>query len=136
MKRREFLTLGGAMVLAPIAAQVQATTVTYASGEVAAQLANGKTVFLDFYTDWCTTCNAQKRAIQALRSSTPAYDENIVFIDIDWDKHATSAISRKLKIPRRSTLVLLRGDQELGRNVANPTKSAIKELLDLGLPGA
>ncbi len=133
MKRRVFLTYSAISALATFAPQALATTVKYSAGEVEAQLAAGKTVFIDFYTNWCTTCKAQGRTIAALRNQFPAYDENIVFIKIDWDVHASSEISRRLKIPRRSTLVLLRGDQELGRIVAGTRKKDIKALLDLGL---
>lgn len=134
MKRREFIALAGAATLAPMLAN--ASTVEFAPGVVKAQLAAGKTVFVDFYTDWCSTCRAQGRNIQALRRANPAYDENIVFVKIDWDIYSRSAIAQKYKIPRRSTLLILKGNMELGRNVANPTQSSIKKLLDMGLTAA
>lgn len=36
-------------------------------------------------------------------------------------------------IPRRSTLILLKDDAELGRIVAGTAKSRIKKLMDMGL---
>jgi hypothetical protein len=41
-----------------------------------------------------------------------------------------------LNIPRRSTLVVLKGDQELGRIVAGTRKGDIKALLDRALQAA
>ncbi|MCA8868655.1 MAG: thioredoxin family protein [Rhodobacteraceae bacterium] len=135
MKRRQFIALVGAATLTPLALRA-AKTLDYTPGLVADQLAAGKTVFVDFYTDWCSTCRAQGRNIEALRRENPAYDANMVFVKVDWDVHAKSKIARKYRIPRRSTLIVLKGDKELGRNVADPSKSAIKELMDIGLAAA
>ena len=106
------------------------------SGHVEEELAAGKTVFLDFYTDWCTTCRAQGKAIRDLMAENPAYEANISFIKIDWDQHAQSSIATRLNIPRRSTLVVLKGDKELGRIVAGTKKADIKALMDTALAAA
>lgn len=135
MKRREFIALAAATAFVPLGARA-AEPLTYTEGLVAKHLAAGDTVFVDFYTDWCSTCRAQRRSINALREENPEYDKNIVFIDVDWDIHSNSEVSRKYDIPRRSTLLVLKGDEELGRIVANPSPSAIKELMDKGLAAA
>jgi hypothetical protein len=41
-----------------------------------------------------------------------------------------------MKIPRRSTLVVLRGNQELGRIVAQTGRDEIKALMDTALAAA
>ncbi len=134
MKRRDFLmSATAALAATPVLAS---TGAPYAPGLVQAELNAGKTVFLDFYTDWCTTCRAQAKAIRDLRAENPAYDQNMSFISVDWDKHAQSALARQLNIPRRSTLVVLRGDQEIGRIVAGTRRAEIKALLDAGLAAA
>lgn len=135
MKRRNFLQLAAAAGLMPLAASA-AATLRYQPGVVEALLAEGKTVFVDFYTTWCVTCRAQGRAIEALRAENPAYDQAMVFVKIDWDIYAGSAIAAKYSIPRRSTLLVLKGDKELGRNVAGTSKAAIKALMDIGLNAA
>ena len=71
--------------------------------------------------------------ITKLRNENSAYDENIVFIRVDWDTYSNHEISVMNNIPRRSTLVLLRGDEELGRIVAGTSEAKIKSLMDLGL---
>ena len=45
-------------------------------------------------------------------------------------------LSRMLNIPRRSTLVVLKGEQELGRLVAQTGKAEIKALMDTALGAA
>ncbi len=136
MKRRDFMVLAGSAAVLSFVSEAGAESVKYSEGVVEEQLAAGKTVFLDFFTTWCPTCRSQERAIGGLRVKNPAYDENMVFIMIDWDFHASSPISKKLKIPRRSTLVVLRGDQELGRIVAGTSPVQIKKLMNLGLPAS
>lgn len=133
MKRREFLITAAASLAA---APALAAGMDYKPGLVEKELAAGKTVFLDFAADWCTTCRSQERTINALRKENPAYDQAISFIRVDWDRYKTSALTRDLNIPRRSTLVVLKGDQEIGRLVAVTRKSDIKALLDDALAAA
>ena len=93
-------------------------------------------MFLDFYTDWCTTCRAQQATIRKLKSANPAYEDALTFVSVDWDKHRSSQLAKRLRIPRRSTLVVLRGDQEIGRIVAGTKKSDIQALMDAGVAAA
>ena len=134
MKRRTFLTLATGATLAPLAAR--AAVMDYTPGLVQQALDNGETVFLDFKASWCSTCAAQERVINALRADNPAYDGAITFINVDWDAHGNGALAQSLNIPRRSTLVVLKGNQELGRIVAGTRKSDIKELMDTALAAA
>ena len=135
MNRRSFITASAAMALMPGLANAFVGA-DYKTGLVKKHLAAGDTVFIDFYTEWCSTCASQGRTIEALLKANPAYQENITFIKVDWDKHSRSALSRQLAIPRRSTLVVLRGDEELGRIVAGTQKAKIKALLDTALTAA
>jgi len=134
MNRRVFLTTSAAAALA-LPATVHAA-VDYTPGLVKAELAAGKTVFLDFAAAWCTTCAAQERVINALRAENPAYDESISFINIDWDKYRGADITKELNIPRRSTLVALRGDAEIGRIIAGTSRRDIQALMDKALAAA
>ena len=134
MDRRTFLILSGAAALLPLAAQ--AKPLDYTPGLVKARLAQGETVFLDFKASWCTTCSAQERVITALKAENPAYDARITFVNVDWDAHGKSALARELRIPRRSTLVVLKGEQELGRIVAQTGRAEIKALMDTALGAA
>ncbi|WP_372801351.1 thioredoxin family protein [Paracoccus seriniphilus] len=136
MNRRDFLALTATITLvAPMAARATPASVAYSPEALQSALAEGQTVFLDFKADWCTTCAAQERVIDALRSADPAYDEAITFMQVDWDQWKGSQIVKDLSVPRRSTLILLRGKTELGRIVAGTSQGQIKELLDRGLPG-
>jgi len=93
-------------------------------------------VFLDFYTEWCSTCRVQGSKIRKLLKANPAYEANVTFIKIDFDKHGNSSLANRLNIPRRSTLVVLKGNQELGRIVAGTRDKDIKALMDTALSAA
>lgn len=133
MKRREFIALGAALAFAPLPAFANQGWVEYTWGTLEPLLTQGDTVLLDYSATWCGTCKAQERAIAAIRASNAAYDANITFVRVDWDDFGREAITTDRSIPRRSTLVLLRGDQELGRIVADTRSAQIQALMDLGL---
>ena len=138
MQRRHFLTLTatGFMLTGLSAPARAADRVFYTPGLAEDAMAAGKVVFLDFWTNWCTTCAAQGRAIEALRAANPAYDKAITFITVDWDQYEGGTLAKSLNIPRRSTLVALNGKTELGRIVAGTSQADIKALLDMALAAA
>jgi len=133
MDRRTFLTFIAASGFAGPA--LAAAGQDYAPGLVKKMLADGKIVFIDFYTDWCTTCKRQERVISALRSGNPAY-ESIEFVAINFDTFGREGLARELRIPRRSTLVVLSPEGELGRIVAGTSQNDIKALMDVALNAA
>jgi len=106
------------------------------SDPIKAALDAGKTVFVDYAADWCSTCARQERVINALRSENPEYDANIVFVRVDWDDFGNAPVTRDRNIPRRSTLIVLKGDAELGRIVAGTSQADIKGLMDKALAAA
>jgi len=137
MDRRTFLTFTAATAALPLGAQaMQAMVKEYTPGMVKEALANGETVVVDFKTEWCSTCAAQQRTLAALRKENPAYGENITFISVDWDVYGKSEMAKAMKIPRRSTVVALKGDKELARIVAGTRKTQLQELLDAALNAA
>ncbi|MEE2946294.1 MAG: thioredoxin family protein [Pseudomonadota bacterium] len=133
MHRRTFITLAAAAAALP---SLGFAASDYTPGLVQKHLAQGDTVFLDFKAEWCSTCRAQERVINALRKDNPAYNANIVFINVDWDEYGKSDLAKSLNIPRRSTLVVLKGDAEIGRIVAQTGSSTIKKLMDDALSAA
>lgn len=135
MRRRFLLTLAALLPLAlPAAAEIEREF--YAPGLAEEAMAEGQVILLDFYAPWCSTCRAQERVIDDLRAENPAYGEAIRFITVDWDTHGNGDLARNLAVPRRSTLIMLEGEAELGRTVAGTSRDEIKGLLDAGLAAA
>lgn len=140
MKRRTALKFTTLLALSSVlsAAHINVANagenfVAYTPGLIKSSLAKGKTVFVDYSATWCITCKAQERKINELVKENPDYKTKMTFIRVDWDTFGNDPVTTDRNIPRRSTLLVLKGDQELGRIVADTSKSAIKALLDLGL---
>jgi thioredoxin 1 len=136
MNRRDFLLLTASVSLAaPMVARAGAP-VAYKPGLVQEALAGGRVVFLDFHATWCTTCAAQKRVMDRLRAANPAYDKAIDFVVVDWDSYRDSALAKRLKVTQRATLIVLKGDKQLGRLDFETREKKIKALMDTALAAA
>jgi len=135
MQRRQFLALSASLTFAPFTARAGNATL-YTPGAAEAVMDAGQIVLLDFWASWCSTCAAQERVLAELKAGNPAYEEKIAFFVVDWDQYGKGELSRSLNIPRRSTLVALKGRNELGRIVAGTGKAEIKALLDRALAAA
>lgn len=139
LNRRHLVSALGAAALvtfAPVRESRAAGMQEFAPGAIDAALASGKAVLIDYSASWCSTCARQERVISALRAENPAYDQEIVFIRVDWDTYRRHEVTTSRGVPRRSTLILLKGDDELGRIIAGTSQGQIKGLLDLGLTSA
>lgn len=131
LSRRAFVGLTVAASALPFVAT--ASTTAYAPGVIEQALARGETVFVGYSADWCSTCARQERIMAKLRAENPAYDAAMTFVRVDWDDFKNHAVAKSRGIPRRSTLIVLRADQELGRVVAGTSEAQIKTLMDTGL---
>ncbi|MEM7188318.1 MAG: thioredoxin family protein [Pseudomonadota bacterium] len=132
MNRRTLLATAFAATILPLGARAEGM-VEFTPGLIQTALVEGKTVLVDYSASWCSTCARQARVINQLRADDPAYDEAMIFVKVDWDDYGNHDVSTSRNIPRRSTLILLRGEDELGRIVAGTSRSSIKALMDMGL---
>lgn len=131
MIRRHFLA---AMLIVGAASAAQAGGfVAYEPGLIDSELSQGKTVFVDYSASWCLTCKAQERVIGRLMQENPDYATAMTFVRVDWDEWSKDPVTTGRDIPRRSTLIVLQGDRELGRIVAGTDEADIRALMDLGL---
>jgi thiol-disulfide isomerase/thioredoxin len=135
MHRRFLLALAPALLLAATATRAD-DRVFYTPGLAEEAMAAGDVVILDFWASWCSTCAAQERVIARLMAENPAYAAAIRVIVVDWDAYGDGDLSRSLQIPRRSTLVALQGNTEIGRIVAGTGEAEIRALFDAALAAA
>ena len=96
---------------------------------VKAAMVEGKKIVVTWKTEWCSTCNVQKRVIDKILNEQPTLAEKIMFLDLDWDKYSTHAFTKSLNIPRRSTIIVFNGTKELGRLIAATNRSEIENLI-------
>lgn len=132
MKRRSFMALSLAAAAVPHTVFADGM-IDFAPGVIESALEDGKTVFVDYSATWCGTCKRQARVISALRAEDPNYDAAMTFVKVDWDTFKSHDVTVSRQIPRRSTLIVLRGEEELGRLVAGTSEGQIKALMDKGL---
>ena len=135
ISRRVFLGTSAAALLAG-QARAAAGFKDYTPGMIETLLRQGKTVFVDYAADWCGTCARQERVIGELMQENPAYLKNVEFVRVDWNDFRKAEVTTSRQIPRRSTLLVLKGNKELGRIVAGTAKSDIKALMDTALAAA
>jgi thiol-disulfide isomerase/thioredoxin len=130
------LALTAAGLLAPLRSMAEEERLYYEPGLAEAAMDKGEAILLDFFAPWCSTCRAQERVLIDLRGANSAYDVAITFITVDWDTHGNGELARSLEVPRRSTLIALDGETELGRVVAGTGREEIMALLDAALEAA
>lgn len=125
------LFLVAALVFAAIpSARADYSYTVYSPEALAEARASGEPFLIDFFAPWCTTCRAQERVVAGLYEGDSKYNA-IEVIRVDWDTYRDSELVASMAIPRRSTLVLIAGDTELGRIVADTREDTIQALLDL-----
>jgi len=118
----------GGLALILLAAVIPATTLKTAStdlvsrhpdrlpwseGEVARQLAAGRTVFIDFTAAWCLTCQVNERVVLSKPEIQAAFrGMNVAFLVADWTRRDPAITAALQKYGREGvpTYVILRPD--------------------------
>ena len=111
------------------AASAQATYEAYSSERLASLQAEGRTVLVDVFADWCPTCRAQSVVLDVALLE-PRY-AGLAKLKVDWDDQRDAA--RALGAPRQSTLMLFRGGKRLTLSVAETNDGKLREFLDKGV---
>jgi len=100
----------------------------YSAAALAAAQKADKPVALHFHADWCPTCRAQDKALQALKAE-PGLDVTVLKVNYDTEKD----LKRQYKVQSQSTMVVLRGEKERGRLVGDTSEAAIRTALKSAL---
>ncbi|QGM98885.1 thioredoxin family protein [Methylocystis parvus] len=89
----------------------------------------GKPIIIHVYAPWCPTCRAQEPILQKLESD-PKFSGAASFrVDFDGQKDAVKA----LKARNQSTIIVFKGEKEVGRSVGETDEKTISALLDKAL---
>jgi thioredoxin 1 len=101
----------------------------FSTAALKAAQAKGEPVLVDAYASWCPTCRKQAPTIDAM-ANDPAFAK-LVILRLDYDNQ--TAEKRDLGIVQQSTLIVYRGDKEVGREVGLTDPQQIKTLADSAL---
>jgi len=125
----KFVRLIAATLLASAAALAHALDVKpYSAAALADAQKADKPVALHFHADWCPTCRAQDKALQALKTEK-GLDITVLVVNYDTEKE----LKRRFKVNAQSTIVVLRGQQEWARLVGDTEPAAIRTALQSAL---
>ena len=97
-----------------------------ADGFQAAQRAN-KSILVDVTAPWCPTCKAQRPVIAALEKSNP----HLVVMEIDFD--TSKDLLKKFGVQTQSTLIVYKGDKEVGRSTGVTDATAVSNMVKKAL---
>lgn len=84
-------------------------------------------VLIDVHATWCPTCRKQSKVIKAFLKQHPDSDLTVLKVDFDdqkpWVKH--------FKAFRQSTLIMYKGDKEIGRSIAETNERKLFSLFSM-----
>lgn len=121
--RRTFVALA---LAAPLAAALPAIAASkYSPAVLAEAQKSGKPILVEVTAPWCPTCKAQKAVLNELDKQERFKDFVKIEVDFDTQKDAL----KSLKATMQSTLIVYKGDKEMGRLAGETNKGAIEALL-------
>ena len=120
------LTLAAALLVSPWS---QALTLSPYSADALAKLQTaGSPVALHFHADWCPTCRAQAKSLEALKADTSL---NMTVLSVDYDKE--TALKKQLNVRSQSTFIVFRGVAEKARQIGETAPESIRKTLGSAL---
>lgn len=130
MHRRTFMLSAAAVLVPTLGAAYPAQMFTPA---IWRELRNtNQTVVMNFRASWSLTCQIKADLIADALAENPAY-ENLTFVDVDWDTFGPSQMTQRLKVKRRSTLLVMKNGEEVARLVNEPYARKVRAFLDAAL---
>ena len=94
--------------------------------------ATNQTVVMNYRASWSLTCQIKAELIAEALAENPAYDQ-LTFVDVDWDTFGRSQLTERLKVTRRSTLLVMKNGTEVARLENEPYAHKVRALLDTAL---
>lgn len=128
MVRRSLLALA---LLAPLGltAASAAETVPYTPEAFAAAQKAGQPILVEVSAPWCPICKSQKKVLAQL-ANDPRFKELRIFdIDFDTQKDELKAFNARMQ----STLIVYKGETEVGRSVGETQPEWIEGLVEKAL---
>lgn len=112
-----------------ISSHAQADIQNYTRRAYVKAYTNGDPILLDFHASWCPTCRQQAVILDKLAKQKRF--SSIQFMRVNYDRELK--LKRQHKVKRQSTLVLIKGQQELGRLQGVTNERSIVDFLNKAL---
>ncbi len=123
ISRRSLVAL---LVALPLGIALPALAVTkFTPAGLAAAQKTGQPILVEVSAPWCPTCKAQKVVLGELEKQ--ARFKPFVKLEVDFDTQKD--VLKTLKANMQSTLIVYRGEKEVGRLVGDAKKESIEALL-------
>ncbi|WP_299684305.1 thioredoxin family protein [uncultured Tateyamaria sp.] len=91
-----------------------------------------RAVIFNYRASWSLTCQIKAELIADALAENPDY-QRLSFVDIDWDTFGQSQLTQRLKVKRRSTLLVMKRGKEIARLENEPYARRVRALLDMAL---
>lgn len=85
----------------------------------------GKPILVMIHADWCPTCRAQTKVIDAL-AAKPEFAK-FQFLRVDYDKQ--KGFVDVFRAPRQSTLIVFKGKKEVARSIGETGEEMIATMM-------
>jgi thioredoxin 1 len=122
ISRRSILLTAMATILAAVPAFARSS---FSDAAFKSATKSGRPVLIEFHADWCPTCRAQEKVVNALVLD-PAYS-NVVVLRVLFDSEKT--LLKRFGVRQQSTLIMFKSGEEIARAVGMTSASDIAELL-------
>lgn len=101
----------------------------YTEQQFKQEQSKGRSIVLDFYAEWCSSCLTQKTILKELLSE-PDFKNVIVFV-VNYDEF--SDLKKELDVDSQGTLIVYKGNKEVARGFGIIKKDEVQALVSKGL---
>lgn len=85
----------------------------------------GKPILVEIYAAWCPTCQVQRPIIEELVMSERF--KEVVYLVVEYDRQKD--VLRTLNAQKQATLIMFKGNAEVGRSIGDTNRASIERLL-------
>jgi thioredoxin 1 len=100
----------------------------YSAATLSKAQAEGKPVVLHFHADWCPTCRAQQKSLDALKAE-PKLELTVLTVNYDTE----GELKKQLKVRGQSTFIAFKGKDERARLIGGTSVDDVRGLLKAAL---
>ena len=94
----------------------------YSATELSALQQRGQAVAVHFHADWCSTCVAQAKSLETLKTDPQLQAMTVLVANYDQEK----ALRQSMKVRSQSIMVVFKGPQEVTRVIGQTRAQDLK----------